>query len=160
MPERERPSLTGLAINKKPLIERGKPVVSLDAAESTLLGQQPPASRTAALDDTHTLGPISADGDAAPPAAAVSQAAPARATAAPSSRPDGHTTIQPTIQSPSRLQPKKKEIRIAWTFKIPHELHQELSAVASYNDLTMSDIVIEAIQLHLPHFPHPEHRRR
>ena len=66
-----------------------------------------------------------------------------------------HTEVQLTVLSSSLLKAKKKQIKIAWTFKIPHALHQELSAVASYNELTMSDIVIEAIQFHLPNFPHP-----
>ena len=36
MSERDRPSLSGLAI-KRPLAERGRPVVSIDEAESALL---------------------------------------------------------------------------------------------------------------------------
>lgn len=142
MSERERPSLAGLAI-KKPLLDRGKPVVSLDAAESTLLGEAPaavPAAPAAAA--TPRPSPTPAPPPAEPP---VRAAAP----------PPVHTAVQSTVLSPSRLQPKKKEIKIAWTFKIPYALHQELAAVAAHNDLTMSDIVIEAIQLHLPNFAHP-----
>lgn len=138
MSERDRPSLAGLAI-KKPLLDRGKPVVSLDAAESSLLGDiQPPA-------------PVV---EPPPPPPAPAAEIPVRAA----TPPPVHTAVQPAVLSPSRLQPKKKEIRIAWTFKIPHELHQELAAVAAHNDLTMSDIVIEAIQLHLPNFAHPAGR--
>lgn len=146
MSERDRPSLTGLAI-KKPLLERGKPVVSLDAAESSLLGEPTPP-------------PPPVQAAAAAAAAPPKPAAPApEPVAAPPAKPpvpqSVHTAVQSTVLSLSRLQPKKKEIKIAWTFKIPYALHQELAAVAAHNDLTMSDIVIEAIQLHLPNFAHP-----
>jgi hypothetical protein len=50
---------------------------------------------------------------------------------------------------------EKKRPRIAWTFKIPPELHEELASVAEHNDLPMAEIVIEAITLHLKNFPHP-----
>jgi hypothetical protein len=39
---------------------------------------------------------------------------------------------------------------------MPAALHQELSEVAAYNSLAMSDIVLEAIRLHLNNFPHPK----
>ena len=129
MPERERPSLSGLSI-KRPLPDRGKPVVSFDEAETALLGETPHA----------TVPPVG------PPEVHLTV-------------PDkGHSTIQLPVLSPSLLKARRKEIKIAWTFEIPHELHQELSAVASHNGLTMSDIVIEAIQFHLPNFPHPPTR--
>jgi hypothetical protein len=126
MPERDRPSLTGLSI-KRPLPDRGKPVVPINEAESALLGDGP----------RPVVPPV------VPPATPpVIQEA-------------DHTEVQPGVLSPSLLKAKKKEIKIAWTFKIPHALHQQLSAVAAHNGLTMSDIVIEAIQFHLPNFPHP-----
>ena len=138
MPERERPSLSGLSI-KRPLPERGKPVVSFDAAESALLGDTPPPSP--------------------PPTAAPIMQEPAIAASQPVVHVDvpvaGHTAVQFAVLSPSLLKARKKPVKIAWTFKIPLELHQELTTVAAHNGLTMSDIVIEAIQFHLPNFPHP-----
>ena len=140
MPERERPSLTGLAI-KRPLVERGKPVVPFDEAETALLGES-----------------VSAPAIARAAAAATAPRAVPEAVL-PAARPDSPSTVLTTVQSPvlspSLLKARRKEIKIAWTFKIPHALHQELSAVAAYNSLTMSDIVIEAIRFHLPNFPHP-----
>ena len=138
MPERERPSLSGLSI-KRPLPERGKPVVSFDAAESALLGDTPPSSPSPPV-----AAPI------APEPVAASQ--PVIHIDVPV---ESHTTVQLAVLSPSLLKARKKPIKIAWTFKIPLELHQELTAVATHNRLTMSDIVIEAIQFHLPNFPHP-----
>ena len=123
MSERDRPSLTGLAI-KRPLPDRGKPLSSMGEAEAALLGETPP-----------------------PP--------PVKPVAPIASQPTIQPTIQQQVLSPTLLKAKRKPIKIAWTFKIPHDLHQELSAVASHNGLTMSDIVIEAIQFHLPNFPHP-----
>ena len=130
MSERDRPSLTSLAM-KRPLPERGKPLISMGEAEAALLGETPPPSPAAKT--------------AAAPATAVPIVGPSTI----------QPTIPPSILSPSLLRARTKPIRIAWTFKIPHELHQELSNVAAYNGLTMSDIVIEAIQFHLPNFPHP-----
>jgi hypothetical protein len=131
MPERDRPSLTGLAI-KRPLPERGKPLISLGEAEAALLGGPQPGA----------------------PAAAATAAV--RAPVVPQTiQPDIPPTVQSPVLSPSLLKARKRPIKIAWTFKIPHTLHQELSSVAAHNGLTMSDIVIEAIQFHLPNFPHP-----
>jgi hypothetical protein len=132
MPERERPSLSGLSI-KRPLPDRGKPVVSIDAAESALLGDAQPAVPVTVPVEVHPEGHVEVP--------------------VPS-----HTKVQLPVLSPTLLKAKQKEIKIAWTFKIPHTLHQELSAVAAHNGLTMSDIVIEAIQFHLPNFPHPSKR--
>ncbi len=139
MPERERPSLTGLSI-KRPLPERGKPVVSIDDAESALLGETPASRPTP------------------PPAAAtiVPESTPASQSVVHFDVPaESHTTVQFAVLSPTLLKARKKPVKIAWTFKIPLELHHELTAVATHNGLTMSDIVIEAIQFHLPNFPHP-----
>ena len=129
MPERERPSLSGLSI-KRPLPDRGKPVVSIDQAESALLGDPPP------VPEQPTPVVIPPD---------VQQTV----------LTDDHITVQSTVLSPSLLKARKKPVKIAWTFKIPLELHQQLTTVATHNGLTMSDIVIEAIQFHLPNFPHP-----
>lgn len=65
--------------------------------------------------------------------------------------------VQPVVLPPSLLKRKeKRRPRIAWTFKIPPELHEELAAVSEHNDLPMAEIVIEAITLHLRNFPHPQ----
>ena len=141
MSERDRPSLTGLAI-KRPLADRGRPVVSIDEAESALLGE--PALVAAPATPIHAV-PIAVQPDTHQ---AVQASGPL----------ETHTEVQSNVLSSTLLKAKKKEIKIAWTFKIPHALHQELSAVASHNELTMSDIVIEAIRFHLPNFPHPPKR--
>jgi hypothetical protein len=110
MSERQRASLTQL---KRPLPDRGSPIVPLDQAAATFLT---PESRPAAAPE-------------------------------------------PTPQVPSKLlMHQKKDPKIAWTFKMPYKLHQELSAVAAYNELSMTDIVVEALERHLVHFPHPAGR--
>ena len=145
MSERERPSLTGLAI-KRPLLDRGKPVVSFDEAETALLGEN-----VSVPDPAPAQAPARAAAAATPKAVREADL-PATQLASPLSV---QPTVQSTVLSPSLLKARRKEIKIAWTFKIPHALHQELSAVAAHNSLTMSDIVIEAIRFHLPNFPHP-----
>jgi hypothetical protein len=65
-----------------------------------------------------------------------------------------HAAASVPSQPSSLLLRKKKDPKIAWTFKMPFSLHEELSAVAAHNGLSMTDIVIEAVQLHLPNFPH------
>jgi hypothetical protein len=109
MSERQRASLTQL---KRPLPDRGSPIVPLDQAAAAFLTTE--------------------------------------------SRPAAPAEPSP---SPSKLLTnKKKDPKIAWTFKMPYQLHQELSAVAAYNGLSMTDIVVEALERHLVHFPHPAGR--
>ncbi|MCC6538195.1 MAG: hypothetical protein IT162_11620 [Bryobacterales bacterium] len=161
MSERDRPSLTSLAI-KRPLPDRGRPVVSLEDAESALLGAEapkppaapapPPLAMAAAAASSAAIAPATAPAAAPPPP-------PPTQASKPSVRTDSHTAVQSPVLPTSLLKAKKKDIKIAWTFKIPHALHQELAAVAHHNGLTMSDIVIEAIQFHLPNFPHPGPRK-
>lgn len=154
MSERDRPSLTSLSI-KRPLPDRGRPVVSLEHAESALLGVEPPAAAPASAEPlamaAAAAATITMPTAPPPPAAAPTVKTPVRT--------DSHTTVQSPVLPTSLLKAKKKDIKIAWTFKIPHALHQELAAVAHHNGLTMSDIVIEAIQFHLPNFPHPGPRK-
>lgn len=74
----------------------------------------------------------------------------------PAIEPNIEPPIQPIVLPPSLLKRKqKKRPRIAWTFKIDPALHEELSAVADFNEIPMAEIVNEAITLHLKNFPHP-----
>ena len=128
MSQRERGSLTA-ALAKRTLA-KAQELAPAAMAESLVLGQ--PAIQPLALPE---ISP---------------QDQPTRQL---ESQPD----IQPIILPPSLLKRKaKKRPRIAWTFKIPPELHQELSEVAEHNELPMAEIVIEAITLHLKNFPHPK----
>ena len=63
--------------------------------------------------------------------------------------------IQPVISPYTKLKPKKKSQKITWSVKLDPELLERLRRVAEHNRLNMSDIVIEAVELHLPHFPQP-----
>jgi hypothetical protein len=128
MSQRERGSLTA-ALAKRPLA-KAQELAPAALAESLLLGGS-------------TIQP-QAQPEAPPPVPQPVQ-------------PDIQPDIQPIVLPPSLLKRKeKKRPRIAWTFKIPPELHQELSEVAEHNDLPMAEIVIEAITLHLKNFPHPQ----
>ena len=128
MSQRERSSLTA-ALAKRPLA-KAEERAPAEVAESLVLGGQPAVQSAVAPVELH----------AAQPAAQ-------RAV---------EPEIQPMILPPSLLKRReKKRPRIAWTFKIPPELHEELSTVAEHNELPMAEIVIEAITLHLRNFPHP-----
>jgi hypothetical protein len=143
MSERERPSLSGLAM-KRVLPERGKPVVSLEQAEAALLGVAGQAPK------------IIVDEQPPPPAEALPHISqPVQPIAIPNIHSTVPDNVQPGVLSSSLLKPKRKQIKVAWTFKMPMELHRELSEVAEYNRLSMSDIVLEALRFHLPNFPHP-----
>jgi hypothetical protein len=59
----------------------------------------------------------------------------------------------------TRLTPrpgKRKEPVQMVTYRIPASLYDRLFRTAEYNNLNMTDIVVEAIDRHLPNFPQPE----
>jgi hypothetical protein len=63
--------------------------------------------------------------------------------------------VQPTVLPDNTLKKKRKEPRMAWTMKIPLEVHRELRDVCEFNDYSMSDVVIEALRRFLPSLEHP-----
>ena len=70
------------------------------------------------------------------------------------------TAIMPAVEhsSPSpasKLRPRERVARSALIVRLNPALHRELEEVARFNRLTMNDIAIEAIELHLRNFPHP-----
>jgi hypothetical protein len=67
--------------------------------------------------------------------------------------------VQPDVQHGTRLTPrpgKRKEPVQMVTYRIPASLYDRLFRTAEYNNLNMTDIVVEAIDRHLPNFPQPE----
>ena len=73
---------------------------------------------------------------------------------------DVHTSVRTTASpdgQPTRLlnRPRKRTVRVPWTFKLPFELREELESVARFNNLNMTEIAVEAIERHLRYFPHP-----
>jgi hypothetical protein len=54
---------------------------------------------------------------------------------------------------------KRREITVPATFRIPLALHEQLKTIATHNRLNMTDILIEALELHLGHFPSPALQR-
>jgi hypothetical protein len=55
----------------------------------------------------------------------------------------------------TRLKPRERVARSALIVRLDPALHRRLEATARYNRLTMNDIAIEAIELHLQNFPQP-----
>jgi predicted DNA-binding protein len=146
MSQRERSSLTA-ALAKRPLAKAAERAPTA-VAESLLLGDSPATlTRSSGQPAVPAIQPTSQ-----PTVVPTSQP-----TVEPMEQRYDQPTIQPVILPPSLLRRKeKRRPRVAWTFKIPPELHEELAAVAEHNDLPMAEIVIEAITLHLKNFPHPE----
>jgi hypothetical protein len=76
---------------------------------------------------------------------------------------DSYPASQPAIppasthapQHGTKLRPRERVARSALIVRLNPALHRELEEVARFNRLTMNDIVIEAIELHLRNFPHP-----
>ena len=66
-----------------------------------------------------------------------------------------HASLPLSPQSVTKLRPRERVARSALIVRLNPALHRELEEVARYNRLTMNDIAIEAIQLHLRNFPHP-----
>jgi hypothetical protein len=74
----------------------------------------------------------------------------------PDSMPAGIQDSPPLSSQPAtKLRPRERVARSALIIRLNPALHRELEEVARYNRLTMNDIAIEAIQLHLRNFPHP-----
>jgi len=66
------------------------------------------------------------------------------------------TIPQENVQTKLAIRPGKKLVQTRQgTFRIPVPLMDRLSSIAEYNSITMADIVIEALELHLPKFPYP-----
>lgn len=76
---------------------------------------------------------------------------------------DNRTDVQPAVQhvvqqSWTRLTPKplkSREVTVSATFRLPEALHNELKRIALHNRLNMTDIVIEALEIHLRNFTAP-----
>ena len=143
MSQRERSSLTA-ALAKRPLgkAEERAPAA---VAELLLLGDTPATlARQGTQHSEQPLGQPEVKPTIQP-------------SVEPAVYPAEQPIVQPVVLPPSLLKRKeKRRPRIAWTFKIPPELHEELAAVSEHNDLPMAEIVIEAITLHLRNFPHPQ----
>ena len=72
------------------------------------------------------------------------------------SRPAIVPDSEPAIIIPkTRLKPRERVARSALIVRLDPALHRRLEATARYNRLTMNDIAIEAIELHLQNFPQP-----
>jgi hypothetical protein len=68
-------------------------------------------------------------------------------------------SLSPQLGPHTRLIPRNSRPRIItfpYTVRIPLDLHERLKAVATHNNLSMTDIVIEALEQHLPNFPQPK----
>lgn len=66
--------------------------------------------------------------------------------------------VLPVNAPATRLTPrpgKRKEPVQMVTYRIPASLYDRLFRIAEYNNLNMTDIVVEAIERHLPNFPPP-----
>jgi hypothetical protein len=147
MSQHERSSLTA-ALAKRPLgkAEERAPAA---VAESLLLGDTAPTLAR--------LGPQQSEQPLGQPEVKQTVQPSVEPEVSPIGQPIVQPIVQPVVLPASLLKRKeKRRPRIAWTFKIPPELHEELAAVSEHNDLPMAEIVIEAITLHLRNFPHPQ----
>lgn len=64
--------------------------------------------------------------------------------------------VQPAGSTASSLLSRvKKEPTEPCTYRLPVSLNRRLKAVARHHDFSMTAFVIEAIERHLKHFPHP-----
>lgn len=58
----------------------------------------------------------------------------------------------------TKLIPKsgrKRFLTVSATFRLPEELHARLKRISQHNQIDMTDITIEALELHLPNFEDP-----
>jgi hypothetical protein len=126
MSKRENSSLILQNLKKRELRPLGEPVVSMAEAERRL------TQADSALSDDVTL----ASYHDSKPASTI-------------------TVEQPSALRATKLRPRERVARSALIIRLNPALHRELEEVARFNRLTMNDIAIEAIELHLRNFPHP-----
>jgi len=65
------------------------------------------------------------------------------------------TVVPPAVPQSTLLPRKHKEILTSWSIKLPLSLKAELEGVSRYNEIPMSEIVVEALRRHLPDYEHP-----
>ena len=152
MSKPERGSLTTL-LTKKPLGQGAPAAVSLEQAESAVLGGDEGRTRGRTAGRTYGHTDRRPDG-----ICRWHQRLQTAATLVnePDVHTDGRTNAQTDVQ-PTKLlnRSRRRTVRVPWTFKMPFDLREELEAVARFNDLNMTEIAVEAIERHLRHFPHP-----
>lgn len=62
----------------------------------------------------------------------------------------------PSTQTRLRIKPgRQKPLTRAVTYKLPVPLLDRLAQIADYNNVSMTEIVSEALERHLPNFPQP-----
>lgn len=70
--------------------------------------------------------------------------------------PAGETVgLTPATRLTPRPGRRKEPVQMV-TYRIPASLYDRLFRTAEYNNLNMTDIVVEAIERHLPNFPQPD----
>ena len=114
-------------LKKRDLARLGEPVVPIDEAERLVMTGMGPAAASDDPDSTRSYRD-------------------SMIASTPEGNPDSLRT---------RLKPKERVARSALIVRLDPALHRRLEAVARHNRLTMNDIAIEAIELHLRDFPHP-----
>jgi hypothetical protein len=89
----------------------------------------------------------------AEPAAGIEEAAAAlMGRAAPSVAPP---VVSPAVPPSTLLKRKHKEFLVSWSVKLPASLKAELEGVSRFNEIPMSEIVVEALRRRLGDYEHP-----
>jgi hypothetical protein len=126
VPKRENSSLILQNLKKRELRLLGDPVVSMAEAERRLTQAESPVVTASTPDSYHD------------------------------SRQDSNMAVeQLSTPAVTKLRPRERVARSALIIRLNPALHRELEEVARFNRLTMNDIAIEAIEMHLRNFPHP-----
>jgi hypothetical protein len=137
--KRDNSSLILQNLKKRDLRPLGEPIVPFEEAE-------------------RRLSPFGPGSESTRPVTAASGAAITRDSGIDSSHDSYHAGTHSVDQYASRgtrLKPRERVARSALIVRLDPALHRELEQVARFNRLTMNDIAIEAIELHLKNFAHP-----
>lgn len=72
---------------------------------------------------------------------------------------NSHAALKSEVQNRgTRLVPRsgrKRVLTVSATFRLPEELHTRLKRISQHNQIDMTDITIEALELHLSNFSDP-----
>jgi hypothetical protein len=131
MSKRENSSLILQNLKKRELRPLGEPIVPLAEAERRMTGGIHEAGAIASTHASYLDSPQASAHDSAP------------------------DIFQSPAHAATKLRPRERVARSALIVRLSPALHRELEEVARFNRLTMNDIAIEALELHLRNFPHP-----
>ena len=154
MSERKQPARSLLAGLKPTVLpEPAQSIMPMEEAAAALMRRQSPAQEAAppaVQAEAPSMVPVVVP--LAVPSAVPSVVEQLAPEAVPPMVPEAVPLSVPLGGPVSR---KHREPLVAWSVKLPAGLKTELETVSRFNEIPMSEILVEALRRHLPQYEHP-----